>query len=89
MTTGRPRPFTLSKFAISPALARGPSTARARLPGMMCSSTNTSTVTPRRTTTAWTRRRSVYPIMSARALRPHRPLAQPFEKYHSSGLMNP
>ena len=48
----------------APALARGPRMARARLPGMRCSSTNTSSVTPSRTTTAWARRRSVNPIMS-------------------------
>ena len=34
---------------------------------MMCSSTNTSTVRPNSTTKAWTRRRSVYPIMCGRA----------------------
>src|SRR5215813_4981387 len=66
---GRSRPFARLNAPISAALARLPRIARARLPGITCCRTNVTAVTPSTTITAWTIRRSRYPITSSLALR--------------------
>ena len=77
----------MSNAAISPALARVPRMARARLPGMMCSRTNASTVTPSTDDHGLGDAPELYPIMRSPASVIGR--GSDFVKYHSSGLMKP
>ena len=69
--------MTLLNSWIDAGVARCPRAARAAPPGTTCSSRNTSRVTPKTTTAAWTTRRARYPIT----------VGGYFVKYHSSGVM--